>query len=63
VHPVCSLSGPGRDRLRLPCFVQEGAQATLPAFGEFTGGWHVSPGEGRRFHAVGGDAVWRLPPG
>lgn len=63
VHPVCSLNGPGRDRLRLPCFVQEGEQAILPAFGEFTGGWHVPPGGGRRFHAVGGDAVWRLPPG
>jgi len=63
VHPVCSLNGPGRDRLRLPCFVQDGDQAILPAFGEFTGGWHVPPGGGRRFHAVGGDAVWRLPPG
>ena len=63
VHPVCGLSGPGRDRMRLPCFVQDGEQAILPAFGEFTGGWHVPPGGGRRFHAVGGGAVWRLPPG
>ena len=63
VHPVCGLSGPGRDRMRLPCFVQDGEQAILPAFGEFTGGWHVPPGGGRRFHAGGGGAVWRLPPG
>ena len=63
VHPVCGLSGPGRDRMRLPCFVQDGEQAILPAFGEFTGGWHVPPGGGRRVHAVGGGAVWRLPPG
>ena len=61
VHPVCTLPGSGRDSVRLPCFVQEGAQAILPAFGEFTGGWHVERAPGRRFYAVGGDAVWALP--
>ena len=61
LHPVCSLQGRGRDRLRLPCFVQEGDQAILPAFGEFTGGWQVPAGPGRRFYGVGGDAVWALP--
>jgi len=61
LHPVCSLQGRGRDRLRLPCFVQEGGQAILPAFGEFTGGWQVPAGPGRRFYGVGGDAVWALP--
>lgn len=61
VHPVCSLHGIGRDSVRLPCFVQEGAQAVLPAFGEFTGGWHVERAPGRRFHAIGDGAVWSLP--
>ncbi|SFM97713.1 ligase-associated DNA damage response endonuclease PdeM [Variovorax sp. OV329] len=62
LHPVSSLHGSGRDRVRrLPCFVQEGAQAILPAFGEFTGGWYVERAPGRRFYAVGGDAVWALP--
>lgn len=61
LHPVCSLHGSGRDSVRLPCFVQEGGQAVLPAFGEFTGGWHVEPLAGRRFYAVGGEAVWVLP--
>ena len=61
VHPACSLHGLGRDRMRLPCFVQEGGQAILPAFGEFTGGWHVPPAPGRRFYGVGGAAVWALP--
>ena len=60
-HPVCSLQGAGRDRLRLPCFVQEAGRAVLPAFGEFTGGWQVPPAPGRRFYAVGGAAVWPLP--
>ncbi|MBS0453214.1 MAG: ligase-associated DNA damage response endonuclease PdeM [Proteobacteria bacterium] len=61
LHPVCGLHGSGRDSMRLPCFVQEGAQAVLPAFGEFTGGWFVQGAGGRRFYAVGGDAVWALP--
>lgn len=61
LHPACSLHGPGRDRLRMPCFVHEGDQAILPAFGEFTGGWSVPPAPGRRFYGVGGAAVWALP--
>lgn len=60
-HPVCHLHGRGRDRLRLPCFVQDAGRAVLPAFGEFTGGWAVPPAPGRRFHAVGDGAVWALP--
>jgi metallophosphoesterase superfamily enzyme len=67
VHPACSLYGRGRDRLRLPCFVQEPpgqqdqGQAILPAFGEFTGGFAVHAAPGRRRYAVGADAVWALP--
>ena len=61
VHPVCTLYGRGRDRIRMPCFVHEGKQAILPAFGEFTGGWQVEAAPGRRFYGVGGDAVWALP--
>ena len=38
LHPVVRLEGPGRDALRAPCFVVEGRQIVLPAFGEFTGG-------------------------
>ncbi|RYF79587.1 MAG: ligase-associated DNA damage response endonuclease PdeM [Comamonadaceae bacterium] len=60
-HPVCHLQGAGRDRLRLPCFVQDENSAVLPAFGEFTGGWTAPPAPGRRFHAVGDGAVWSLP--
>jgi len=41
--------------------VQEGAQAILPAFGEFTGGWKVDAAPGTRRYGVGGDAVWKLP--
>lgn len=62
-HPVCRLTGRGRDALRLPCFASTPAGATLPAFGAFTGGHLVRPGNGVVLHAIGGDRVWCLPPG
>jgi DNA ligase-associated metallophosphoesterase len=61
VHPVCRLSGRGRDSLRLPCFVADAQQAILPAFGEFTGGWQVHGEPKRRLYPVGGGGVWCLP--
>ena len=61
LHPACKLYGPGRDSVRLPCFVSDAQQAVLPAFGEFTGGWLMEAAPGRRFHALGGSAVWALP--
>jgi DNA ligase-associated metallophosphoesterase len=59
-HPVVQLQGPARDRLRLPCFVFEQRSATLPAFGEFTGGYAVAAQPGVQLYAAGGDTVWRL---
>ena len=61
VHPVCRLSGRGRDSLRLPCFLAQAGQAILPAFGEFTGGWMVNGEPGLQLYPVGGARVWRLP--
>ena len=61
LHPVCRLSGAGRDSLRLPCFVLEARQLVLPAFGEFTGGWRVTAAEGRCLYPLADGQVWRLP--
>ncbi len=63
VHPVCRLNGPGRDSLRMPCYLQEGHLAILPAFGEFTGGWPVAGEPARQLYPVGGGVVWCLPAG
>lgn len=63
LHPALTLRGPGRDQLRLPCFSIDERCAVLPAFGEFTGGWQVERQAGRTLYAVGGGAVWRVPPG
>ena len=60
-HPVVRLQGPARDRLSLPCFVFEDRSAILPAFGEFTGGYIVTPQPGLLLFAAGGQSVWRLP--
>jgi uncharacterized protein len=61
VHPVCRLSGRGRDSLRMPCFVVQAGRAVLPAFGEFTGGWLVTGEPGQGIYPIGGKLVWRLP--
>ena len=53
--------GPGRDALRLSCFVSDPGQAILPAFGAFTGGHLLAAAPGRRFYAVGGERVWEVP--
>jgi DNA ligase-associated metallophosphoesterase len=61
LHPALSLRGRAYEHLRLPCFCLEADLAILPAFGEFTGGWKVSPQPGLRLYPVGGQAVWQLP--
>ncbi|WP_060512689.1 ligase-associated DNA damage response endonuclease PdeM [Pseudomonas sp. NBRC 111124] len=60
VHPVYMLRGRARQRLRLPCFLIDAQVSLLPAFGEFTGGWLVEPGQGTRVFLAGGDQVWAL---
>lgn len=57
VHPGIRLEGPGRQSLRLPCFVFGRQSAILPAFGDFTGLALVEPEEGKRFFVLAGDAV------
>jgi DNA ligase-associated metallophosphoesterase len=61
MHPVCRLQGPGRDSLRLPCFVSTPTGATLPAFGAFTGGWLAPRRADQLLYAVGGERVWAVP--
>ena len=63
LHPVHTLHGPGRDRLRLPCFVANATGAVLPAFGAFTGGHVVTPESGQGLYGVGAGRVWALPKG
>lgn len=52
LHPHIRLAGPGRERLRLPCFVVGPLRAVLPAFGAFTGGGMHVPQPGDRHYAI-----------
>jgi DNA ligase-associated metallophosphoesterase len=53
LHPLASLRGPGRQRLRVPCFLFSERQGILPAFGSFTGGATVRPRAEDRVIAIG----------
>lgn len=60
VHPVFRLAA-GRDALRLPCFLVGAGRAVLPSFGEFTGGFAVTRGDGDAVFVTSGEAVFRIP--
>jgi uncharacterized protein len=63
LHPAAWLSGPGRDRLRLPCFCLRAREIVLPAFGEFTGGHPVEPQDWRELIATSQTRLFPLPRG
>jgi len=58
IHPCFRLTM-GCDRLRLPCFHWQPRQQrlTLPAFGEFTGGYDIALAAGETAYVVAEEAV------
>ena len=52
LHPGFKLRGTGRQMLPLRCFYKNKDQLIMPAFGEFTGNFWVSPNEGDRIFAI-----------
>jgi DNA ligase-associated metallophosphoesterase len=58
LHPTVTLTGPARDRQRLPAFWRSEGLLVLPAFGAFTGGSHRAAPAGIDCFAVGGGRVW-----
>ena len=64
-HPCVALAGPGRERLRLPCFwLGEAGHhpvGVLPAFGQFTGMHPVVRHPGDRVYAIAGERVLAVP--
>ncbi|MFJ4456985.1 ligase-associated DNA damage response endonuclease PdeM [Pseudomonas sp. NPDC089392] len=60
VHPVFVLRGKARQRLRLPCFLIDEQVSLLPAFGEFTGGWEITPTSASRVYLAGAGRIWAL---
>ncbi|MBU4611819.1 ligase-associated DNA damage response endonuclease PdeM [Achromobacter sp. GG226] len=61
VHPATVLVGPGRERLRLPCFDIGPAGMVLPAFGDFTGAHVVRSRPGHVLAVVADGQVLRVP--
>jgi len=59
LHPCATLTGPARERERLPCFWLGGEVGVLPAFGEFTGCAEVTAAEEDVVWVVAGDDVLR----
>jgi len=52
LHPGVKLRGSGRQTLKLKCFYKNNDQLIMPAFGEFTGNYWISPKEGDQVFAI-----------
>jgi uncharacterized protein len=63
VHPSARLTGPGRERARIPCFWFGERTAVLPAFGEFTGVADIDAQPGDRVWVVVDQSVVRVDVG
>jgi DNA ligase-associated metallophosphoesterase len=61
IHPSVRLSGPGGDRVRLPCFHFGRRQGILPAFGSFTGTATPPLEPGDRVYVVADGEVVPVP--
>lgn len=57
IHPCVRLQGKGRQFLKLPCFFGRAGQMILPAFGEFTGTYEMTPEEGDSIYVLTKDEV------
>lgn len=52
LHPGYKLRGSGRQIVKLKCFYKNNEQLIMPAFGEFTGNYWISPKEGDLVYAI-----------
>ena len=60
IHPGIQLKGIGKQYLKLPCFFNKPQQLILPAFGEFTGNYYLTPTENDVVYAVTKNAVFKV---
>ena len=57
IHPGFRLNGKGRQHLKLSCFYQKENQLILPAYGNFTGNYYISPEEDEHCYVLSEDSV------
>ena len=60
IHPAVRLKGFGRQSLKLPCFFKTKNQMILPAFGEFTGNYTLTPKREDEIFVVAEGEVLRI---
>lgn len=60
LHPAAVMTGPARQRERLPCFWLGARVGVLPAFGDFTGVAEVSPVAGDRVFVIAEESVFEV---
>jgi DNA ligase-associated metallophosphoesterase len=60
IHPSIKLTGLGRQRLKLPCFFCTEHGMILPAFGDFTGTYTLTPQKGNRIFVCVDEEVVEL---
>ena len=57
IHPAVKLSGKGRQKITLPCFLYKNSNLILPAFGSFTGTHKFTKTRKNRIFAITDDSV------
>ena len=57
IHPSIKLEGVGRQKIKLPCFFSSQTGMILPAFGDFTGTYSLTPVKGNRVFVIADDEV------
>lgn len=60
IHPAVSMIGPGKQSLKLPCFLFRPDHAFLPAFGNFTGMAKIKPSQKDNIFVVAENKIIRV---
>lgn len=60
IHPAISMIGPGRQSLKLPCFLFRDDYALLPAFGQFTGMSKIRPSKKDNIFAIAENKIFHV---
>jgi DNA ligase-associated metallophosphoesterase len=61
VHPVVTIKGRARERVRLVCFVVGPDYCLVPAFGAFTGGHEYAQNQHETLYAIAQERVFAVP--
>jgi DNA ligase-associated metallophosphoesterase len=60
LHPGFRLRGNARQMLKLACFYQQEKQLILPAFGNFTGHYYITPTPNEKVFVIAEDAIFEV---